>query len=57
MSIGTVLDETRTLFTRFCPRFLPSTIAEAAMAPFSAIAITHFRLRDASAAPPTAADL
>jgi hypothetical protein len=56
VSIGTVLDVTWTLFTRFYPRFLARTIAEAAMAPFSAIAITHFRLRDASAAPPPAAD-
>ena len=46
----------------FLPGFLEilvgSTIAQAAVAPFSAIAIaiTYFRLRDASAGPPTTAD-
>ncbi len=52
MSIGAVLDETWTLF----PWSSASTIAQAAVAPFSAIAITYVRLRDGSAGHPTAAD-
>ena len=69
MSIGAVLDEAWTLFTRFFFRFflialvvfaainlvyalVGSTVAQAVVAPFSAIAVamTYFRLREAHAA-------
>ena len=52
MRIGAVFGETWTPF----PWSTAGTIAEAAVAPFNATAITHVRLRDVSAGHPTAAD-